>query len=94
MVHLVARPGSAKIEATLCVIKFLHTVPDSADSKALPVMGMVYMCVCVCVCVCVLREPCKRSEMVLQSLVSIYGERCGRRKKRLVVSFHLGFPGK
>lgn len=46
MVHLVAWLWSAKIEATLCVIKFLHTTPDSADSKPLPVIGMV--CVCVC----------------------------------------------
>lgn len=84
--HLAAWLGSAKIEATLYVIKFLHTTADCADSKALPVIGMM--------CVSVFREPCKRSEMVLESLVSIYGEWYGSKEKRLVVSFHFGFPGK
>lgn len=41
MVHLAAWLGSAKIEATLYVIKFLHTTADCADSKALPVIGMM-----------------------------------------------------
>lgn len=75
--------GALKIEVTLCVITFLYTVPDSADSNSPPVIAMV--------CARVFRELCKRSGMVLKSLVSIYGECCGSREKRLVVSFHLDF---
>lgn len=71
---------------TLCVITFLHTIRDCADSKAPPVIAKM--------CVSVYWALCKRSEMVLESLVSIYSEWCGSREKRLAVSFHLDFSGK
>lgn len=41
MGHLVAWLWGAKIEATLCVIKFLHTLSDSAESKASSLIGIV-----------------------------------------------------
>lgn len=51
--HLVVGPESTEIEVTSCVIKFLHSTLNSADSKALPVIGIL----CVCVSECMLRTP-------------------------------------